>query len=206
MNVEQSTVFVVDDDISVRDALTNLLRSVGLGVETFESAEEFLASARSAAPGCLVVDVRLPGCSGLELQRHLAESDVHMPVILITAHGDIPMSVRALKRGAVDFLSKPFRDKDLLDAVQEALARDRMIRCERARIAEVRDRHLTLTVREREVMALVVRGLANKQIAYALSIAEHTVKNHVKSILSKLGAQDRTQAATVAIQRGIIHL
>ncbi len=203
MNDEQPTVFIVDDDVSVRDALKNLLRSVGLRVETFETAEAFIAADRSAACACLVLDVRLPGLSGLDLQRRLVELDIQIPVTFITAHGDIPMSVRALKAGAVDFLSKPFRDQDLLDAVQEALARDRAWRREQARTAQVRERHRTLTAREREVMALVVAGLANKQIADQLNVSEATVKLHRGQVMRKMEARSLAALVTMAGRLGL---
>ncbi len=204
MSTEQPTVFVVDDDVSVRDALKNLLRSVGLRVEAFETAEAFLANDRSAAPACLVLDVRLPRSSGLELQRQLVESNIDIPVIFITAHGDIPMSVRALKAGAVDFLSKPFRDQDLLDAVHEALARDRAMGRKRARAAQLKDLYSTLTAREREVMALVAAGLANKQIADQLRVSEATVKLHRGQVMRKMQAGSLAALVTMAERLGLV--
>jgi FixJ family two-component response regulator len=153
------TVFVVDDDASVREAVRSLLRSVGLSVETFGTAQEFLSSPRNTAPGCLVLDVRLPGIGGLELQHQLAEGNLHVPIVFITGHGDIPMSVRAIKAGAVEFLTKPFRDQDLLDAVQQAIDQDRRARQQRAEIAALRQCYDALSPRERQVVALVVRGL-----------------------------------------------
>src|SRR5277367_4663616 len=157
-------VFVVDDDPSVRDAVRRLIASVGLRVETFGSTREFLAATRPEAPACLVLDVRLPDVSGLEFQRDLAQADVHIPIIFVTGHADIPMSVRAMKAGAVEFLTKPFRGQDLLDAIQEAIARDRLAWNERAQMAELRSRYDSLTPREKEVLKLVASGLLNKQI------------------------------------------
>src|SRR5437667_10081403 len=158
-------VFVVDDDPSVRRAIKRLVGSVGLEVELFGSAQEFLRSKRPDAPSCLVLDIRLPGISGLDFQRELAQANIHIPIIFITAHGDIPMTVRAMKAGAVEFLTKPFRDQDLLDAIQVALERDRARRQQEAEIAVLRERFESLTPREREVLPLVVSGLLNKQIA-----------------------------------------
>ena len=182
------TVFVVDDDASVREAVRSLLRSVGLSVETFATAQEFLSSPRNTAPGCLVLDVRLPGIGGLELQHQLAERNLHVPIIFITGHGDIPMSVRAIKAGAVEFLTKPFRDQDLLDAVQQAIDLDRRAREQRAELAGLRQRYEGLSPRERQVMALVVRGLPNKQIAGTLGTSEATVKLHRGRSMQKMKA------------------
>jgi FixJ family two-component response regulator len=188
MSEERPTIFVVDDDASMREALKNLLRSVGLEVQTFSSAQEFLSSERSKAAGCLVLDVRLPGLSGLDLQRELAQANVQIPIVFITAHGDIQMSVRAMKAGAVEFLTKPFRDQDLLDAVQQAVDRDRALRVQQAEMAELRERYESLSPREQEVMARVVRGLLNKQIAGELGISEATVKMHRGQLMHKMGA------------------
>jgi len=176
-----AVVFVVDDDSSVREAIKSLIRSVGLSVETFETAQEFLRSKRPDAPGCVVLDVRLPGLSGLDLQRELAAHGISIPVIFITGHGDIPMSVRAMKAGALEFLTKPFRDQDLLDAIQQALERDRAARQQRTETAELRERSDSLTAREREVMSLVVSGLLNKQIAGELGTSEVTVTQNPKT-------------------------
>ncbi|HEY7389314.1 MAG TPA: response regulator transcription factor [Bryobacteraceae bacterium] len=184
-----AVVFVVDDDVSMREALRNLLRSVGLQVETFDTAQEFLARPRPEAPGCLVLDVRLPGLSGLELQKELAKADIEIPIIFITGHADIPMSVRAMKNGAVEFLEKPFRDQDLLDAVQEAIERDCEARAQRRELTEFRALYDSLTAREREVMALVARGLLNKQIAGELGTTEATVKLHRGRVMHKMKAE-----------------
>ncbi len=182
-------VFVVDDDLSVREALSSLIRSVGLRVQTFASAQEFLAFERPNATACLVLDVRMPGLSGLELQRELSLRERALPIIFITGHGDIPMTVRAMKAGAVDFLSKPFREQDLLDAIAHSLERDGAARQQRAELAEIQARYDTLTSREREVIALVVRGMRNKQTAAELGITEVTVKVHRHNIMEKMGAR-----------------
>jgi FixJ family two-component response regulator len=182
-------VFVVDDDLSVREALSSLIRSVGLHVRTFASAREFLAFERPPAPACLVLDVRMPGLNGLELQRELAVGEQPLPIIFITGHGDIPMTVRAMKAGAVDFLSKPFREQDLLDAIAHSLERDSAARQQRAELAEIQARYDTLTSREREVVALVVRGMRNKETAAVLGITEVTVKVHRHNIMEKMGAR-----------------
>ena len=192
------TVFIIDDDRGMGQAVQDLVESVGLRAETFANSKEFLSKKPNPEAGCLVLDVRLPQISGLDFQRKLTEMGLHIPIIFITAHGDIPMSVKALKSGAVEFLTKPFRDQDLLDAIQQALERDRVLRGQRAEILELKERHETLTTREREVMALVVSGLLNKQIAYELGVSEATVKAHVSAILQKLGVESRTQAVIAA--------
>ena len=192
MREPDPVVFVVDDDASLRHALTNLLRSVGLRVETFGSAREFLAGPRPDAPGCVVLDVRLPGLSGLDLQRELAAAQIDLPIIFITGYGDIPMTVQAMKAGAVEFLTKPFRDQDLLDAIQQALARDRVAWRQRAALAAVRQCYDRLTPREREVMRFVVAGWLNKQIAAELGTSEIMVKVHRGQVMRKM------QAASVA--------
>lgn len=189
MSQDHPVVFIVDDDLSVREALKNLLRSVGFKVETFGNAQEFLSWRRPDAPACLVLDVRLPGSSGLELQRTLAEAKIDIPIIFITGHGDIQMSVRAMKAGAVEFLAKPFRDQDLLDAVQQSIDRDKAARARRLVIAELQQCYESLTSREREVMALVVRGLLNKQIAAELGTSEATVKLHRGKMMQKMHAE-----------------
>jgi FixJ family two-component response regulator len=182
-------VFVVDDDPSVRRAIKRLVESVGLQVELFGSAQEFLQSNRRDVPSCLVLDIRLPRISGLDFQRELADTDIHIPVIFITAHGDIPMTVRAMKAGAVEFLTKPFRDQDLLDAIQHALERDNSRRVLDAEVAKLRERYESLTSREREVLSLVVSGLPNKQIAAEIGTSEATVKVHRSQLMRKLGAE-----------------
>ena len=192
MREPDPVVFVVDDDPSLRHALTNLLRSVGLRVETFGSAREFLDSPRPDAHGCVVLDVRLPGLSGLDLQHELAAAQMDLPIIFITGYGDIPMTVQAMKAGAVEFLTKPFRDQDLLDAIQQALERDRVAWRQRAALAAVRQCYDRLTPREREVMRLVVAGLLNKQIAAELGTSEIMVKVHRGQVMRKM------QAASVA--------
>ena len=181
-------VFVIDDDESIREALHSLIRSVGLRVETYPSAHEFLQSDRPDVPACLILDVRMPGLSGLDLQRDLTEANIHIPIIFITGHGDIPMSVRAMKAGAVEFLTKPFRDQDLLDAIQQALDRDRHARSQQADSADLRNRFHLLTPRETEVFELVVKGLLNKQIALQLGTSEITIKLHRRQVMEKMQA------------------
>jgi FixJ family two-component response regulator len=182
-------VFVVDDDSSIREAIESLVKLAGLRVETFGSAQEFLRSKRADLPGCVVLDVELPGLSGLDLQRELAAHGIKLPIIFITGYGDIPMSVRAMKAGALEFLTKPFRDQDLLDAIEQALERDRAARRHAREIAELRERFDVLTSREREVMSLVVAGRLNKQIGFELKISEVTVKIHRGRVMNKMGAE-----------------
>jgi FixJ family two-component response regulator len=184
-----AVVFVVDDDSSVREAIKSLISLVGLRVETFETAQEFLQSKRPDVPGCVVLDVELPGLSGLDLQRELAAHGIKLPIIFITGHGDIPTSVRAMKAGALEFLTKPFHDQDLLDAIRQALERDRAAHRHSKETAELRERFDALTSREREVMSLVVAGWLNKQIGFELGISEITVKIHRGRVMSKMGAQ-----------------
>lgn len=196
-------IFVIDDDVSVRDALRNLLRSVGLQVQTFASAMEFLSADRPDAPGCLVLDIRLPGVSGLDLQRQLIEAKVRIPIIFLTGHGDIQISVRAMKAGAVEFLTKPFRDQELLDAVQQAVERNRAERQEQAELADLRRRYDSLTSREQQVLALVVCGLINKQIGAELHISEPTVKLHRGRMMHKMRAASLADLIRLSERLGI---
>ena len=186
--IPSQVVFVIDDDASMRDAISRLLNAVGLTVQTFASAREFLNRRLPDVPGCVVLDVRLPGLSGLDLQREMVERGIHIPVVFITGHGDIPMSVQAMKAGAVEFLTKPFRDQDLLDAVRSGIQLDRKEREERAELAELRDCVRQLTQREQEVMSLVVSGLLNKQIALQLGTSEKTIKIHRSQVMRKMRA------------------
>jgi FixJ family two-component response regulator len=203
MTEPQSIVFVVDDDAEVRKALDSLIRSVGLQVELFGSAQEFLRAKRPEVPSCLILDIRLPGISGLEFQRKLAEADNPIPIIFITGHGDIPMSVRAMKAGAVEFLPKPFRHQDLLDAIQVAHERDRNRRQREAEIATLRERFEWLTPREREILPLVVSGLLNKQIAAEIGTSETTVKVHRGQLMHKMGADSLPELVRMAEKMGI---
>jgi len=198
-------VFVVDDDTSVREALTGLIRSIGLAVEAFGTAREFRARQRPDAPSCLILDVRLPGLSGLDLQRELADAGEQIPIIFITGHGDIPMSVRAMKAGAAEFLPKPFRDQDLLDAIGQALERDQAARKERAALTEIRGRYDTLTAREREVAPLIVRGMLNKQAAAELGISEITVKVHRRNVMRKMKARSLAELVRILEQLRPLH-
>ena len=203
MNQEETAVFVVDDDVSVRDALRNLLRSVGLRVETFGSADEFLSSKPASAPSCLILDIRLPGRGGLDLQRQLAQSNREIPIIFITGHGDIPMSVRAIKDGAVEFLTKPFRDQDLLDAVNQAVERSREARSRETAVADLRERYASLTPREQQVLGFVVRGLINKQIAAEIGISQPTVKLHRGRLMEKMRAASLAELIGMAQKLGV---
>jgi FixJ family two-component response regulator len=189
MTSASSMVFVVDDDQSIREGLSSLIRSIGLDVETYASAHEYLRRSPPQSPACLVLDVRMPGLSGLDLQRELADQGREIPIIFVTAHGDIPMTVKAMKAGAAEFLSKPFRDQDLLDAICQALARDRASMAARSDLAKIRWRYATLTQREKEVAILVVRGLPNKQVAAKLNLSEVTVKVHRRHIMLKMEAK-----------------
>lgn len=203
MNEIASVVFVVDDDRSIREAVAGLIRSVGMRAETFASTREFLRSARSNMPSCLVLDVRLPGASGLDFQHELAASKNHIPIIFITGHADVRMSVQAMKAGAVDFLTKPFRDQEMLDAVHQALERDRMRRFREAEIAALKTRLGSLTPRERQVLPLVVSGLASKQVAAELGITEAATKVHRSQLMRKLGAESVATLVRMALKLGI---
>src|SRR5580658_5150606 len=198
-----SIVFVIDDDASLREALRSLIRSVGLQAELFGSAQEFLKRKPPNVPSCLVLDIRLPGTSGLDFQRKLAEANISIPIIFITGHGDIPMSVRAMKAGAIEFLTKPFRDQDLLDAIHTGLERDRVRRQRESEIAALRDRFEWLTPREREVLPLVVYGLPNKQIAAEIGTSETTVKVHRSQLMRKMGANSLPELVRMAERLGM---
>src|ERR1700756_2783418 len=183
------TVFIIDDDRSMRQAIQDLVESVGLRAEAFATGREFISRQHTGDPSCLVLDVRLPQLSGLDFQRQLAEAGIQIPIIFVTAHGDVPMSVRALKSGAVEFLTKPFRDQDLLDAIQQALQRDRAEREQQAEAHELHRRYQALTSREREVMGLVVSGMLNKQIASEIGASEATVKIHRGNVMRRMQAE-----------------
>jgi len=203
MKEGERTVFVIDDDPGVRKSLSDLISSIGLKTRTFGSAREFLQEKRPESPACLVLDVRLPGLGGLDLQRELAKTEIPLPIIFITGHGDVPMTVRAMRGGAVDFLTKPFRDQDLVDAVQQALEKDRNMLEQHAELVELRRRFESLTVREREVFRLVVHGLLNKQIAAELGISEVTVKMHRGHVTEKLRAESVVDLVHTAEKLGV---
>ncbi|WP_376712123.1 response regulator transcription factor [Bradyrhizobium hereditatis] len=202
-SAEEAVVFVIDDDESVRQALRNLFRSIGLRVEVFGSAHEFLQHKLPNVPSCLILDIRLPRLSGLDFQAELAKADIHIPIIFMTGHGDIPMTVRAMKAGAVDFLTKPFRDQDMLDAVAAAIERDRARRDEAKVLSELQALFATLTPRERQVMKLVTAGRMNKQIAAEIGIAEITVKIHRGHIMRKMGAKSLPDLVRMAELLGV---
>ncbi|MDN5004762.1 response regulator transcription factor [Bradyrhizobium sp. GCM10027634] len=202
-NGDQPIVFIVDDDVSMRRALTNLFESVGLKVEAFGSAPQLLQAKPPEVPSCLVLDIRLPGVSGLELQSDLAKANIHTPIIFITGHADIPMTVRAMKGGAIDFLTKPVRDQDILDAVQAAIERDRKRRDLNKTVSNVRSRFESLSSRERDVLALVTSGLMNKQVAAQLGLAEITVKIYRGQIMRKMGAKSLADLVRMSEALGI---
>ena len=203
MSVEQPVIFVVDDDASAREGIEDLLQSVGLRVMTFKSPQEFLEGARPDAPGCIVLDVRLPGTSGLEFQKVLIDAGIHLPVIFITGHGDIAMSVTAMKSGAIEFLTKPFREQSLLDAINAGIEKDRQRRDGLKLVMELQQRFQRLTPREREVFALIVTGRPNKQVAAELGLSEMTVKVHRSQVTKKMRATSIVELARIADRLGL---
>ncbi len=203
MEMAETIVFVIDDDPSFRRSAEMLIESAGLSVQAFGSAEEFLRNRRPDIPACLLLDVRLPHLSGLDLQRELAKAGVQIPIIFITGHGDIPMTVQAMKAGAIEFLTKPFREQDLLDAIHRAINFDRAARLQRAKLEDLRGRYHSLTTREREVMAQVVMGMLNKQVAHELGTTEKTIKVHRGHIMQKMGAKSLADLVRTAERLGI---
>jgi FixJ family two-component response regulator len=203
MEETQPVIYVVDDDGGVRKAMDTLLRSVGLGVRTFASASEFLRAKLSDVPGCLVLDVRMPGMSGLDLQSEMTKADIDIPIIFITGHADVAMAVKVMKAGAVEFLTKPFHDQDLLDSLQRAVERDRLTKQHRAGLVELRQRFNSLTHRQREVMEYVVKGLLNKQIAVQLGTSETTIKLHRGQVMRKMQAQSLPDLVRAAVCLGL---
>ena len=206
MEKAEQVVFVIDDDPSMRTAIKELIEAVGISCQTFGSGQELLNATLPDVPSCLVLDVRLPGLSGLNLQRELTARDIHIPIIFITGHGDIPMSVQAMKAGAVEFLTKPFRDQDLLDAIEQATERDRSARRQSTEIRELQERSEALTPRELEVMRLVVAGLLNKQIAAELGISEKTVNVHRAQVMHKMQADSLAELVRMSEKRGLSYL
>src|SRR2546430_16058001 len=203
MSAASAIIFVVDDDAGMRSSLRRLISSVGFAVEVFPSARAFLDARRPDSPGCLVLDVRLPGLSGLDLQHELADTDAELPIIFLTGHGDIPMTVRAMKAGAVEFLTKPFREQELLDAIRSAIERDRTMRAERQERSELGRRYASLTPRERDVMARIIAGLLNKQIAGELGTSEPTVKEQRGHVMAKMQAGSVAELVRIASRLGI---
>jgi FixJ family two-component response regulator len=203
MKPSQNRVYVVEDDASMRNAIKNLLRSVGLEPQLFATAQEFLDAKRPDLPSCLILDVRLPGLSGLDLQRELSAANIRIPIIFITAHGDIPMSVRAMKAGAVEFLTKPFRDQDLLDAIQASLAQDRVQRQKDSDVADLQKRFQSLTARERELLPLLISGRSNKEISAEIGTSEITVKVHRGNLMRKMQATSFADLVRMAADLGI---